>query len=43
VRFGSRVGVNPAFFNMSRTDAAGAAILAAALVFAFLLLKILRG
>lgn len=38
----SRAGMSPEWFNSHRTDAAGVAMLAAALVFLFIFVKIQR-
>ena len=42
MRYGGRAGMSPAFFNMSRTDLAGIALLAAVIVFLIVAVKILR-
>jgi hypothetical protein len=42
MRYGTRAGMSPGFFNMSRTDAAGIAILAAVLVFVVVVIAVLR-
>jgi hypothetical protein len=42
MRYGTRAGMSPAFFNMSRTDAAGIAMLVAVVVFVAVAIKVLR-
>lgn len=43
MRFGARgMAASPDWFNMSRTDAAGLAMLAAVIVFLIVLIKVLR-
>lgn len=42
MRFGSRAGVSPKWFDTHRTDVAGGALLVAVLVFIAILVKIAR-
>jgi hypothetical protein len=42
MRYGNRAGMSPEFFNMSRTDLAGIALLVAVVVFLAVAIKVLR-
>lgn len=42
MRFGTRVGLSPAWFDTHRTDVAGAAMLVAVIVFILIFVKIAR-